>query len=407
MRTRFTLISRCLAAAAAVSASPSALADVPAFDFTDLGTLGGAQSVVFDLNDNGQAVGWSLVPGSGFPHAFLWENGVMTDLGILAGDEQSVARAINNAGTIVGTSERDVVGGYGIFHAFIYDNGVMTALPGLGGEWSWASDINSGGQIAGFAENPSFQEKAVIWDGGGVINIGQYSSAQRQRGHGINDAGVVVGGEYTPLQGPGDAFAFDGTTWLVIGGTASPWQTAEAFDINNSNIVVGLSAFPSGDWRAAMWLPGNPTEPINLGTLPGYELGELYAVNDAGQAVGFATKFDPDQVCHAIYYDGVDLIDLNDCLPPGFDGYLWDAMGINAAGEIVATASTSQGWRAYLLTPAEPSDPADINGDGVVDVLDLLALLSAWGPCSGCPEDINGDGAVDVVDLLQLLASWS
>lgn len=50
--------------------------------------------------------------------------------------------------------------------------------------------------------------------------------------------------------------------------------------------------------------------------------------------------------------------------------------------------------------------PTDFNCDGVVDVSDLLSLLSSWGPCTGCPADINGDGTVDVSDLLQLLGSW-
>ncbi|MHC4766934.1 MAG: carboxypeptidase regulatory-like domain-containing protein, partial [Planctomycetota bacterium] len=49
--------------------------------------------------------------------------------------------------------------------------------------------------------------------------------------------------------------------------------------------------------------------------------------------------------------------------------------------------------------------PSDINGDGVVDVVDFLQLLAEWG-CSGCDSDINGDGVVDVVDFLQLLADW-
>jgi hypothetical protein len=49
--------------------------------------------------------------------------------------------------------------------------------------------------------------------------------------------------------------------------------------------------------------------------------------------------------------------------------------------------------------------PADVNGDAVVDVLDLLAVLAAWGNTGG-PEDINGDGVVDVLDLLDLLAAW-
>jgi hypothetical protein len=50
--------------------------------------------------------------------------------------------------------------------------------------------------------------------------------------------------------------------------------------------------------------------------------------------------------------------------------------------------------------------PEDLNGDGVVDVTDLLALLAAWGPCADCPEDIDGSGAVDVTDLLAVLAAW-
>lgn len=50
--------------------------------------------------------------------------------------------------------------------------------------------------------------------------------------------------------------------------------------------------------------------------------------------------------------------------------------------------------------------PADLNGDGVVDVSDLLELLGAWGPCPGCNADINSDGVVDVSDLLILLGEW-
>ncbi len=55
-----------------------------------------------------------------------------------------------------------------------------------------------------------------------------------------------------------------------------------------------------------------------------------------------------------------------------------------------------------------PSIPGDLNGDGIVDVTDLLLLLGAWGSCSGdpCPADLNGDGTVNVADLLILLGNW-
>jgi hypothetical protein len=49
---------------------------------------------------------------------------------------------------------------------------------------------------------------------------------------------------------------------------------------------------------------------------------------------------------------------------------------------------------------------ADLNGDGVVTVVDLLALLAAWGPNSCHPADFDGDGTVGINDFLALLASW-
>lgn len=59
----------------------------------------------------------------------------------------------------------------------------------------------------------------------------------------------------------------------------------------------------------------------------------------------------------------------------------------------------------------ETTVSGDIDGDCVVDVLDLLTMLSAWGPCSTpcppfCTGDINGDCSVNVSDLLALLANW-
>ncbi len=65
-------------------------------------------------------------------------------------------------------------------------------------------------------------------------------------------------------------------------------------------------------------------------------------------------------------------------------------------------------WDAAVawLLPETTTTPEDINGDGVVDVLDLLAVLSAWGDCPGCEEDVNGDGVVDVLDLLAVLGAW-
>jgi hypothetical protein len=65
-----------------------------------------------------------------------------------------------------------------------------------------------------------------------------------------------------------------------------------------------------------------------------------------------------------------------------------------------------------VVVVPDPPCPADFDGpcdapDGIVDVTDLLAVLAAWGPCTGtCPADVNGSGSVDVTDLLAVLADW-
>ena len=60
-------------------------------------------------------------------------------------------------------------------------------------------------------------------------------------------------------------------------------------------------------------------------------------------------------------------------------------------------------------TPDECECPADLDGDGIVGVSDLLSLLASWGPCppeADCPGDFSADGTVGILDLLTLLANW-
>jgi len=64
---------------------------------TDLGSLGGQfNNAAFDINNGGQVVGMSDVPGDGTTHAVLWEKGAITDLGTLPGDAFSFAWAISD-----------------------------------------------------------------------------------------------------------------------------------------------------------------------------------------------------------------------------------------------------------------------------------------------------------------------
>ena len=61
------------------------------------------------------------------------------------------------------------------------------------------------------------------------------------------------------------------------------------------------------------------------------------------------------------------------------------------------------------IVPGGVTVIADINGDGLVNVDDLIAVINGWGACQtpACPADLNGNGAVDIDDLLTVINNWS
>ena len=60
----------------------------------------------------------------------------------------------------------------------------------------------------------------------------------------------------------------------------------------------------------------------------------------------------------------------------------------------------------YLNTTEVVIDcPADLDGDGLVAVSDILAIIAAWGS-TDASIDLDGSGTVDVADLLVIIAAW-
>lgn len=77
--------------------------------------------------------------------------------------------------------------------------------------------------------------------------------------------------------------------------------------------------------------------------------------------------------------------------------------------------TTDSGWRysgwniddVQILSSGGNGVSGDVDCDGVVDVTDILAVVSQWGECSGvCNEDIVPDGTINVTDLLQVIGNW-
>ena len=73
--------------------------------------------------------------------------------------------------------------------------------------------------------------------------------------------------------------------------------------------------------------------------------------------------------------------------------------------EISLYATPGTDFSIERLVAAQPI-PGDANADGAVNIQDFLAVLAAWGACTGCGEDFDNDGVVGINDLLIVLANW-
>jgi probable HAF family extracellular repeat protein len=123
----------------------------------DIGSLGGGGAAALGINNSGWVTGWSTRETYGPMRAFRYTPGMgMEDVGDLTSKQngQSVGRAINDAGDVVGYSDSATkIRGITVSHAFLYtDEGGMKDLGTLGGS-SFAWDVNSDGDVVGYAED--------------------------------------------------------------------------------------------------------------------------------------------------------------------------------------------------------------------------------------------------------------
>ncbi len=137
----------------------------------DLGSLGGTKNTATAINDRGEVIGASNLPGDKTTHAFLWtkERGIK-DLGTVGADVSSTAapkKAINNKRQVVGAScsTADPISGLfsGKCRAFLWQDNVMKDLNALIPADSNPDQlylflgfgINDAGEIAGWAVEKS------------------------------------------------------------------------------------------------------------------------------------------------------------------------------------------------------------------------------------------------------------
>lgn len=334
-----------------------------------LDTLGGTAGGGNSINDPGWITGFANLDGNQQAHATLWRNGETRDLGTLGGPNSAVGWPVKSSdGSIVGIAETPDLDPLGerfscvpffgtprsghVCRGFLWRDDVMIGLDPLpGGTHSYAAGANNRGQIVGWAENGThdslcvapqvLQFRAVMWN--------------------ASDGGSAP-------------------TELPPFGTDS---ASSATAINDRSQVVGISGICDRAYgrfsaiHAVMWEDGVPR---NLGDLGGAAWNSPSAVNQHGDAAGFAntsTGTPGGLHAHAVLWPREGgIVDLKT-----LDGDTISlAFGINAHRQVVGQSIGAGGSRAFLWQ------------DGAI--LDLNSLVEPGSPFLVYANDINDRGEI-------------
>jgi probable HAF family extracellular repeat protein len=362
------------------------------YQLVDVGTFGGPESYINppftfgshnQINRRGVAVGGS---GTSIPttptsdlfvcggldgivpfvnHAFVWQEGNVTDLGALpGGDNCSVATSINERGEIVGTSENGLIDpavGVTQIRAVLWKNGQVRDLGTLGGNGSAADAINSRGQVVGFAFNAIPDPLSYVYFGLAGSTAGTQTRAYLWENGAMQDLGT--------LGGPDAAALFVNERGQVAG---------LSYTNSTVNPVTGLPTI-----HPFVWTRENGMK--DLGSLGG-TLGSVNCscsgFNNRGQLVGLS-DLEGDQTAHPFLWDGQKLIDLftnTIGATPNSANYITDG------GEIVGNAGFPNGASdAYLWKNGVAIDLGALEGDCSSEAFAINSWTQVVGqsyPCS-------------------------
>jgi probable HAF family extracellular repeat protein len=284
----------------------------------DLGTLGGHESLAAFINERGQVVGvaadtvpdqFSLFGWGTRTRAFLWQHGVMRDLGTLGGPDADPSGGVNERGQVAGTSYTSSTPnadtGTPPLHPFLWDKGRMVDLGTLGGTFGFATALNNRGEVVGQSSLP------------GDVAVHPF----RWRAGRMQDLGTLGG-------------SFGRPTWM-----------------NNAGAIVG-GAFTTGNeaFHAFYWRKGRMTD---LGTVDGDTCSLANFVNARGLVVGTSGDCGGLFEKHGfVSVRGGRMIDLNEFLPPGSHLTITDGETINDSGMIAASGMLPNGdFHAVVLVP--------------------------------------------------------
>ena len=397
---------------------------------TDIGYLPGAAPLggppffaeAFGINDSGQITGFSAGP-DGYCHAFLYQNGTMTDLGL------GVGNAINGSGQVTGvlaTPQAAAAGCPPDGHGFLYANGTVTDLGVLpGGSYSAGYAINASGQIVGFSDVGAggfhgFFYNGALTDLNALIDpadpLKPYVTLSDARGINVNRL-ILANGVDSRSPHVQHAYLLQGP-WIDIApgmlsfarqpvGTVSPAQSVTLTNSDTSPLTLG-NASVTGDFAQSSscgptLTAGNRcTVSVTFSPMAaGNPTGTLTVVSDGAPSTIALTGIAPI---------GLSLSASASSVTTGTSVTL--SWSVSAGASCAATGGTAaDGWTGNLSGSGSRSVREVAAGDYVYGLNCTAGEQTAQAqapvivnePRATAPVANSGGGALDLQTLLALL----
>lgn len=422
------------------------------YKLIDLGTLGGTSSYLNPgsgqnfgnfssvLNNHGAITGFAdtSLPDP-FPafcfgldgsclvtHAFqAQKTGALKDLSALLDGVSSASTWISPNGLVAGLSQNGktdpLLSGFPENRAVLWQNGEIIDLGTLpepeGGFESFASAVNSKGQVVGSAANTipdensmsgntfwlpplGVQTRAFLWDKqNGMRDLGTLHGSTDAQALLINERGQVVGLSYvgsapTPSCNAGLSLVTGSFIWEEgkgmrdIGNLGGTCTTAQ--DLNNRGQVIGASNL-AGDQaqHAFLWEDGSMRD---LGGSLGGNFTGAFALNEQGNIVGFAT-LPQDATFHAVLWTGIG--NLTDLGVLGNDQCSLGA-SINARMQVVGSSLATCNSDTGSVTAFLWEDGSIVDLNALIPSSSSLSLqftqtINDRGEIAGTGADAAGD----------------
>jgi probable HAF family extracellular repeat protein len=348
-------------------------------------------------------------------HAYRWQRGVMHDLGTLADGYSSLAASINDRGWSLGASQTGIIDplfGFPQNRAVLWIGRRMVNLGTVpGGSESIGISVNNAGQAVGISDNgvPDpfsmfgiTQIRTFVWERGELQDIGTLGGPDAVPGPGCDNqrSGVVVGVSYTsftPNDTTGiptqDPFLWDNGHMIDLGNLGGTISFGQC--ANNRGDVIGQSNLP-GDLAAHAFV-WHKRKMKDLGTLGG-DISEAIWVNDAGDIAGSADLPTPG-IHDAVRWRHGHILDLGTV-----DGDACSrGRAINSSGQIVGGSSDCRNFlHAFVWEDGGPM--LDLNtlippGSGLqltnaININDRGEILAKSVPVGVTPIDDEDLGHV-------------